>query len=465
MKPDSPTNSLAFRLIVAATAWLAVVLPVAAILLNSLYRGEVERAFDKRLELVMETMAAESTASSQSGLPVMPTDLGEPLFKIPLSGWYWQIRPLDPGLGGQMQSPSLVGEHLVLPSELGIRADKNKRWFTDLIGPDKKSIRIMERVVSLAEGEEVHHYSFAVGGMRAEIDQSVYAFRNMLVLALAILGAGLIVATLIQVRFGLLPLQRVEEGLAAIRSGKASRLDGSWPREIVPLQKQLNALLQSNQDIVERARTHVGNLAHALKTPLAVIQNEAGEEKSGFARKVAEQATLMRDQVNHYLDRARMAARLGVIGGETEVQPVVEALARTLKRIYRDRELSITIDCHYAARFQGERQDLEEQLGNLMDNACKWAKSRIDVRVALDWGTSRTHPERLVLMVDDDGPGLNPEERKLVVQRGRRLDETKPGSGLGLSIVADLAHLYRGSLVLDESPLGGLQARLTLPAC
>jgi signal transduction histidine kinase len=254
----------------------------------------------------------------------------------------------------------------------------------------------------------------------------------------------------------------MEKGLSAIRSGETTRLDVHLPEEIQPLQEELNALLKSNQDIVERARTHVGNLAHALKTPLAVINNEAREEESPLARKVAEQSQIMADQVNLYLDRARMAARIGVIGRVTEVRPVGESIIRALERIYRDKHIAFSLECPPGARFQGERQDLEEMLGNLLDNASKWARSKVTLAIS-SLPAGNGSGSWLEIRVDDDGPGLTAEQLADPIKRGRRLDETKPGSGLGHSIVADLAHSYSGKLELARSEHGGLSAKLTLP--
>ncbi|MGE0023412.1 MAG: ATP-binding protein, partial [Hyphomicrobium sp.] len=201
---------------------------------------------------------------------------------------------------------------------------------------------------------------------------------------------------------------------------------------------------------------------HALKTPLAVITNEAREDKGPFGRKIAEQAEIMRDQVNHYLDRARVAAGAGVIGRATKVAEVLEPLKRALERIHRDRGIAITIDCPPDARFAGERQDLEEILGNLCDNACKWSKGKVSVEVAAT--TSRRPPGRLTIRIEDNGPGLSEAERARIGKRGVRLDETKPGTGLGLSIVTDLVQSYRGSLALAQSSMGGLRVDLVLPA-
>ena len=296
------------------------------------------------------------------------------------------------------------------------------------------------------------------------LDVRVVGFGKQLAMALTLAGIALVAVTLLQVRFGLLPLRAIENGLAAIRSGRASRLDGVLPAEIEPLQHELNALIQSNQDIIDRARTQVGNLAHALKTPLAVITNEARDEKSQLAHKVADQARIMRDQVNHYLDRARMVASAGSLVRVTEVLPVVEALQRALERIYQDKGVAILLDCPDEVGFQGERHDFEEMVGNLLDNACKWARSHVRVGIKVKRPVTRGTLPRLIVSIEDDGPGLTEEQRRRIGRRGLRLDETKPGSGLGLSIVGDLAHSYRGSLDLGTSRQGGLLATLDLPA-
>jgi signal transduction histidine kinase len=265
-----------------------------------------------------------------------------------------------------------------------------------------------------------------------------------------------------QVRFGLAPLKRITDSLDAIRSGSAERLAGEFPEEIAPLARETNALIETNKEIVERARTHVGNLAHALKTPLSEMVNEASARpRDPLAEKVLEQADIMRDQVARHLERARLAARLTVVGSLTEVSPVITALARTMEKIHRDRGIAIEVRADEQARFRGERQDLEEMIGNLVDNACKWATSRVAIEVVRE---SRDDAQVVRIVVDDDGRGLSPSERERVAQRGSRLDETKPGSGLGLSIVVELAGLYGGRLNLGTAPLGGLRAELVLPA-
>jgi signal transduction histidine kinase len=241
-------------------------------------------------------------------------------------------------------------------------------------------------------------------------------------------------------------------------------LEGEFPVEIAPLARETNALIEANREIVERARTHVGNLAHALKTPLSVIVNEAATRGSdSLAQKVLEQADIMRDQVARQLERARLAARSTRIGALVNVPPVVTALARSMEKLHREREIAIDVDVPEQAHFHGEQQDLEEMVGNLVDNGCKWARSRVAIEVLTDQLAGEGEKARVRIIVDDDGPGLSPSQREQVALRGQRLDETKPGSGLGLSIVVELARLYGGVLTLGTAPIGGLRAELALP--
>ena len=451
-------NSLAFRLFASAAAWTLVVLPATAIILVSLYRQAVERNFDARLNVDLTSLVASTTQGGAAG-PNEPTTLGEPVFGIPFSGWYWQIKPLNGATRPDFVSDSLLDQQLRLPSQDGAPPDNSLTRRAYAAGPEQQRLRVVEREIKLA-GPSSTPYSYAVAGDAREIDRDLAAFTTMLIAALGVLGLGLVAATFFQVRFGLSPLRAMRQNLSQIRSGAAEQLEGDQPDEIRPLQQELNALIQSNREIVDRARTHVGNLAHALKTPLSVISNEARAHEGPLSAKVIEQAAIMRTQITHHLNRARVAARSSVIGDVTDVEQVLQALKRTLDRIYEERGLEVEIaSTGGGLRFQGERQDFEEMIGNLLDNACKWARSRVTVGADRPNGASR-----FTVTVDDDGPGLTKAERARVVRRGQRLDESKPGSGLGLSIVADLAHLYKGRFELEPSPEGGLRARLELPA-
>jgi signal transduction histidine kinase len=450
-------NSLAFRLFASAAVWTLVVLPATAFILVSLYRQAVEKNFDARLNVYLTSLVASTTQGGATA-PKEPTHLGEPVFGIPFSGWYWQIKPLNGATRPEFVSDSLLDQQLTLPSQSDVPPDKSLTRRAYASGPEGQRLRVVEREIKLA-GPLSTPYSYAVAGDAGEIERDLAEFTTMLIAALAVLGLGLVAATFFQVRFGLSPLRAMRQNLADIRSGAAERLDGEQPDEIRPLQQELNALIQSNREIVDRARTHVGNLAHALKTPLSVISNEARTQQGPLASKVIEQAEIMRTHITHHLDRARVAARSSVIGDTADVDQVLLALKRTLDRIYEERGLDVEVASAAGLKFQGEKQDFEEMVGNLLDNACKWASSRVKVEARRG-----AAGQRFIVIVDDDGPGLTEAERARVVKRGQRLDESKPGSGLGLSIVADLAHLYKGRFELEPSPEGGLRARLELPA-
>ena len=449
-------NSLALRLFVSATAWAVIILVTTGVVLSSLYRQTVERAFDRRLGVYLRTIVADIAAPEEPG-GKFPQSLGEPLFELPLSGWYWQVTRLDPGKHDVRSSRSLWDGGLPHLEDRGVPANPDGSREGYVPGPEDQRLRLVERNIDL--GDE-GHYLVAVAGDAAEITEETRGFDQALVITFSILAMVLLITTMFQVRFGLAPLKRITGSLAAIRAGTAERLAEDFPDEIAPLARETNALIEANKEIVERARTHVGNLAHALKTPISVMVNEAATRGGdSFAEKVREQASIMRDQVARHLERARLAARLTVVSSITDVAPVVTALARTMEKIHHDRGIAIEVDADADARFRGERPDLEEMIGNLVDNACKWATSRVAVEVVRE-----KSGQVLRIAVDDDGRGLSRSEREQVSHRGQRLDESKPGSGLGLSIVVELAHLYGGKLELGAAPIGGLRAELTLPA-
>jgi signal transduction histidine kinase len=457
-------NSLATRLFFSATAWVVVILAITGVVLSSVYKDATERAFDRRLNLYLRTLIAEVAT------PDEPPDrqfqsLGEPLFELPLSGWYWQITRTDTD---KADKPDVRASRSLWDKKLPKLEDRRVDLTAAGIrvayveGPEGQNLRMVERPVDLgADGK----FLVSVAGDATEIFEETRSFDYYLGGTFAALGIVLLLTTIFQVRFGLAPLKRISESIADIRSGRAERLEGEFPVEIAPLARETNALIDANREIVERARTHVGNLAHAVKTPLSVIVNEAAAHGDDpFAKKVLEQADVMRDQVAHHLERARIAARLTIIGTVTEVAPTIEALRRTMEKIHRGRGVIIDVEADPHARFRGERQDLEEMAGNLVDNACKWASSRVFIEVLVDRPPEPGAPAMLRIIVDDDGRGLSAAERAKVSRRGQRLDESKPGSGLGLSIVVDLASLYGGSLSLGDAPIGGLRAELVLPA-
>jgi signal transduction histidine kinase len=453
-------SSLAFRLFLWATGWTVVILIVTGIVLSTLYRNAVERAFDRRLDVYLRTLVAD-VASPEEGNDKFPQSIGEPLFDLPLSGWYWQVARLDSTKPEVHSSRSLWDSnfpHLSDGSQTSAVPGGYRQGYVQ--GPEDVRLRLAERTIDLGDDGR---YLISVAGDASEIDNEMRSFDRVIGATFGALAIALLLTTALQVRFGLSPLKRISESLAAIRSGRAERLQGDFPVEIAPLARETNALIDANRKIVERARTHVGNLAHALKTPLSVLVNEAAARADDpLAQKVREQTDVMRDQVARQLERARLAARSTVVGALIDVSPVVTALARTMEKLHRERDIAIAVDVPEQARFSGEQHDLEEMIGNLVDNACKWAQSRVAIEVVADRFEGDGKP-RVRIIVDDDGPGLSPSEREQVALRGRRLDESKPGSGLGLSIVVELAGLYGGVLTLGTAPIGGLRAELALP--
>src|ERR1700761_6095053 len=453
-------NSLATRLFFSATAWVVVILAITGVVLSSVYNNATERAFDRRLNLYLRTLIAEVAT------PDEPPDrqfqsLGEPLFELPLSGWYWQITRTDTEKADVRASRSLWDKKLPKLEDRGVELSAAGIRVAYADGPEGQNLRMVERPVDLGSDGK---FLVSVAGDASEIFDETRSFDYYLGGTFTALGIVLLLTTIFQVRFGLAPLKRISDAIADIRSGRAERLEGNFPVEIAPLARETNALIDANRGIVERARTHVGNLAHAIKTPLSVIVNEASAHGHDlFANKVLEQAEVMRNQVAHHLERARIAARLTIVGTVTEVAPAIDALRRPMEKIHRDRGIVIEVQADAQAKFRGERQDLEEMAGNLVDNACKWAASHVFIEVTVERPVEPGAGRILRIIVDDDGRGLSAAERAQVSRRGQRLDESKPGSGLGLSIVVDLAALYGGSLALGNAPIGGLRAELVLP--
>lgn len=451
-------DSLALRLIAGAALWSVIALVAGGLILSSIFRHSVESSFDARLEVLLGSLVATTDVNDKKQL-TRTRDLNETRFDFAYSGWYWQIAPLAQRLA--LRSRSLFDQAIDLSNSANATRDVSGASFFDAIGPEDQHLRVVERRLMLP-GYDVP-VSFAVAADKAEMEEDISRFNSTVFTAMAGLGLGILVALLIQVRFGLQPLDGVRRALASIRSGRSTKLEGRFPAEIEPLAEEINSLLDSNREVLERARTHVGNLAHALKTPLSVLTNEARVHPDAFGEQVARIAATMREQIDHHLARARMAASANVFGAHTPVEPLLSRLGRALQRIYAERGIDISVECTDGLGFRGEAQDLEEMAGNLLDNACKWAASRVELRAQMLPELRKGRPA-FIITVEDDGPGVPAEKRAEVLRRGGRLDESKPGSGLGLSIVTEIAELYSGELRLAESGMGGLRAELVLPA-
>lgn len=455
-------RSLATRLFLSAGVLSTAILLIAGLILTAVYRTAAEGAFDERLNVYLRALVADlATDKAGDEKAADNFQLADPEFELTLSGWYWQITRLDGSLPDIRSSRSLFAARLPRLAEQGVPANANGARRGYVKGPDDRPLRMVERTIDTG-GQGV--YLVQVAASTEEIEAEMIDFEIAITFTFSILAVVLVASSAVQLRYGLKPLRVLQDGVAAIRRGEKDHIEGVFPRDLAPLASELNLMIEANRDVVERAKTQVGNLAHALKTPLSVIINEAAVEKNPFADKVGEQAAVMRDQVSYYLERARAAVSARKIGTATDVAPVVEGLVRTFEKIYRDRDVAFARSGGEGVRFLGERQDLEEMIGNLVDNAGKWARREIRIDVSREFTEPKSERPFFRVTIDDDGPGLDEAQRAAAVKRGQRLDESKPGSGLGLSIVDELASLYGGVFRLDRNPAGGLRAELTLPA-
>jgi len=452
-----PGRSLTRRLIWLASAWMAVALILTGWVLTSQYQESALRRMGYALG---ETIDEVVLATTVVGGRVAVAEIQDSRTLRPLSGKYWAVAELD-GRGGIRileTSPSLAGEDLViphdLPAELDGRAGSTISYTAT--GPLDRPLRIAASV-KILPGRDTP-LVFMAGMDRSDIDADTRAFATFTWIALLILGLGVGAAVFMQVRIGLRPLFLLRNEIADVRKGRTGRIERTYPLEIQPLAEQVNRLLDHNQEVVERQRTHVGNLAHALKTPLSVMLSEAEGQSGPLAEVVTRQSGVMKDQVDHHLRRARAAARAQGLGERTPVAEVLDEMAVMLERVFASKNVEIDWRAPDDLMFRGERQDLQEILGNLIENACKWATRRVRV------SAGATGLGQMVVVVEDDGPGLADDQLDAALKRGTRMDEDAPGSGLGLSIVDDLTRAYNGRVSLSRSEMGGLKAVLDLPA-
>jgi signal transduction histidine kinase len=448
-------RSLAFRVVAFSTVWAILALIVIFTLITTLYRQASERGFDSLLSAHLFNLIG-SVGISDTGVLTGSPDLGDLRFSEPNSGWYWSVLPASEGVSGERHSSSMT-EPIPSPSaaEVPFNSAFQRTYTTD--GLDGEELKVFESEFVL--DTKNHAARFRVMGNETELEAEISAFQHRLLTYLSLLGVGMISINAIAILFGLQPLRRVRNALAMVREGTAQRLTGRFPVEIEPLANETNALIENNRRIVERSRTQVGNLAHSLKTPLAVLINEGRALGGAKGQLITEQVGSMQKQVEHYLQRARMAAQRDSVVYRTPVAPLVERMVRVVQKLNPQTRLSLSMSDEDIV-FAGEREDLEELLGNLLENAMKWAKSTVTVSVTRPPDDNAA--DLFEISIEDDGPGIPEEKAREAVKRGRRLDETKPGTGLGLAIVADLVNEYGGTLALERSSLGGLKALVRL---
>jgi signal transduction histidine kinase len=440
-------RSLTKRIISLSIIWIAVALLVTGYLLHHLYREHIQEHYDAHVFMHVEELiaAVHTDAEGQVRLHREPSD---PRFHRPNSGWYWEVLSGDQSL---IKSSSLEGQQLDLA---GVVPDETHGVHL-VYGPRGEKLRA--HVVHVARPNAPGSLTFVATAPQYQISDDVQDFSTHVLVSFLALGTFLSATVVMQVRVALKPLRAIRNGISDIKAGSTDRLSQDFPADVQPLVDELNYLLDHNQMLLKRARNQLGDLAHALKNPLTVIRNEARGLGNHAGQLILEQTHLMSGNIDHYLSRARMYGQKDAIGFRTSVRSVIQDVAFAVGHIYKERGIDLRLLCVEDKTFRGEAQDLEEMAGNLLDNACKWARSTVSVNCT-------GQEDKLRLMIEDDGPGIDEKHHEDVVRRGHRLDEAQPGHGQGLGIVADIAKLYGGSLELGRSELGGLKAILTLPA-
>ncbi len=448
-------GSLAFRVVLLTTILVAGAVVAIATLVSALYSDAAEASFERVLSAHLYNLIGSAGVGGVDGFRGGP-DLGDVRFTIPNSGWYWSVEPAGDSRLPVMRSPSMT-QPLPGPSAQAEPFDRDFRRAYKMKGLEGETVRVLESEFVLGDDGQVAR--FRMMGNYSELQAEVAQFRNRLFTYLGLFGIGVILVNTAAILFGLRPLRAVREALENVRTGQAERLKGEFPTEIAPLANEVNALIDSNRKVIERYRTQVGNLAHSLKTPLAVLSNEAASVGGRTGTLITEQTDRMLSQVQHYLQRARIAAQRDSVVFRTPVNPVLERMVRVISKLNQD----ITVSCQLPDGeiiFSGEAEDLEEIVGNLMENAGKWAKSAIQVTGGVD--NDQTRPA-FFIRIEDDGPGVPEDKYAEALKRGIRLDEATPGTGLGLSIVTDMTEEYGGAIALSRSRLGGLAVTVHLP--
>ncbi len=453
--------SLARRILIGALVWSMVIVIGGVLATSAVYRAQSQNLLDADLDSVLVTLArAIEPLDDDSGrIRDIPEKLpSDARYETPLSGRYWVIIAVqeDGSLGADIRPRSVWDGEAPLPENLSqsalgqpgavIRGNMAE-------GPAGEPIRIAVQSITIPLRD--NPILLVAAADSTESNAGADQLRTILLLAMLALAGGTLIAMALGLRYALRPLDRIQSDITDVREGRMTALSGEYPEEVRPLSEELNKLLEHNRSVVSRARTHVGNLAHALKTPLAVLRNEATGDTQ-LDDVVQRQTEAMHSNVEHYLKRAQAAARAEALGVRTQVLETVEGLARVMNKLFAADGKSVLIDVLPEYYVRTERQDLEEILGNLLDNACKWARATVEVTAQSD------DLGGLLIHIDDDGKGLTAEERAQAMKRGVRIDETAPGTGLGLSIVSDIAEMNGGSVELSDSPLGGLRASVRL---
>ncbi|MHA6317083.1 sensor histidine kinase [Altererythrobacter sp. CAU 1778] len=443
------TGSLSRRFMLIAAGWISALLLLGGFALDRTLTGLVSQNFDDQLEYLLTAIvaSAEVGTDGDENFVYFNRPLGDQRFLEPNSGLYWQIT----GEGAEsLPSRSLWDRTL---DDTGGHIDAEPHFYDSDQFPGEP-LRVVERTIELPDSDV--RWNFVVAGARQDVEAQIAQIRSILVASFAVLGLGLFLLAVMQTWYGLGPLRRIRAAIQRMRTAGTNRLTDPLPSEVQPLVQELNALLAHSERQAEEARTHAGNLAHALKTPLTVVTNAATADAPDLCKTVLREASVMRRQVDHHLARARAVGRRAV-GAVANVYASASAVERAVSRLYPDGRFDIA--GNRGAQVAIERQDLDEILGNLIENAAKYGAGSVFVTIDVDRDS-----ELCEVWIEDDGTGIPETERQRIFARGARLDTGKPGTGLGLAIVRDVAEIYGGRVELAESEdLGGLLVRLSLP--
>lgn len=447
-------RTLHFRLLAAAAITTGMALIAAGFGLSALFEQHVGRQLDEELEIYLKDLIGHIEPDGKGGITLKDWN-GDPRFGQPLSGRYWQIQDDDQHL--MIRSRSLWDSKLDLPQD---KLDLGVVHRHELTGPTGQPLLVREEQIILLPETEARRLRFAVAIDRSNLLAARKAFSQDLLPYLLLLAFALMGASWLQIKMGLSPLDRIRRGVQNIRSGKEKRLDHNYPEEIRPLTDEINELLQCQEKTVADARAWTADLAHGLKTPLTALGSDAQrlrtEGHGEMADNLEQLALDMKSRVDRELIRARLRSETIKPPRHTDLVETIQAVVKTLMRTPLGERLVWDLNVPDKLEVSMARDDLTELIGNLLDNACKWARQRIEINVRLGKDTC-------LLIIGDDGPGVDPDQLERLGERGLRLDEQTRGYGLGLAIARDIVDAYRGGLEFSVSELGGLAAKLTLP--
>ncbi|MFT6657628.1 MAG: signal transduction histidine kinase [Maritalea sp.] len=441
----SKNLSIAWRVFLFTALGLSIGLVLMGVLLSNLYSQSLTRNIDEIAIRQSDALIARILVEDEDGLSNLPSI--DPRYTQPNSGWYWQIVDAS----GSISSVSSSAFGVVLPI-LEEQFDPENKRRGNQIDDDGNRLRIFERKLFINETDQI---IITVTADWDAVGSEVSKFQGQAFTVLLVIGFFLAVLCALVARLSLGPLLRLSAEVEAVRTGEHAKINGDFPKEISPVKLEINALLDVNDKILERAKNQVGDLAHGLKTPIAVMRNELSDHGLHIAD---QQLDKMQNIVSRYLDRAQLAARTAARGKKTDVRSATSRIVSVMNKLYPDKTASLVLVGNSDFTFRGDAEDFDELVGNIVDNAMKWAKTRVEISLQ---NKSRS---RLAVIVEDDGAGLSLKEQRSVFERGKRLDEQVQGSGLGLGIVSELISVYGGEIELGTAKIGGLRVCMTLPA-